>query len=211
MKSLILIVLGIVIPFWSTGQVTNPKGFVSLKILDDTLKVNANNWKRSIAFKVQNDSKAGLLVYGLSTSGFTGVPFESSQLCEIENVGLGFGLLVYDSGGAQLPLTVGIIDRFSDPPMTKSRLDSILSVNRSRVTNDLLILKSSDEKIFMKSVDLSPYELEKGTYFLQIVMYCGEYITLSVNRETIAADGKRSGADLYQGCSFSNMIRLIVE
>jgi hypothetical protein len=211
MKKLIFIVLGAMIPFWSNCQATKPKDIISLKILDDSLTVNAHNWKKSIAFKVYNDSQRDLFVYGLNTGSFRGIPFEASQLCDVEDVGLGLGLIIYDNAGVQLSLTVGIVDRFDDPPMTKSRLDSIMTSYRNSTASDFLIFKHTDEKVFVKSVDITPYELEKGTYFLQIVMYCGKRITFSVNKETIAADRKRSGANLFQGCSFSNRIRLIVE
>lgn len=211
MRRLIFIVLGLMIPFGSRCQVTSPKGFISLKILDDTLKVNGHNWKKDIAFKVCNDSQGDLLVYGFNTGRFRGIPFDASRLCDMENVGLGLGLIIYNSAGVQLSLTISITDRFSDKPMTKSRLDSITNIYRRGTTSDIVIFKRNSEKSFVKSVDVSPFELEKGTYFLQIVMYCGRQITFSVSKETIAADRKRSGADLYQGCSFSNMIRLIVE
>ena len=99
------------------------------------------------SFKVYNDSQGDLLIYGLSIAGFIEIPFEASQLCDVENVGLGLGVIIYDNAGAQLSSTVRIVDRYSDPPMTKSRLDSTLTAYRNRVAGDPLVFRRTHGKV----------------------------------------------------------------
>jgi len=211
MKTSIFILFGAMIYFRSNCQLVKPTNLISLQILDDSLKFNAENWRKNIVFKAHNESYGNLLVYGINTGGFRCIPFEVSNLCELESVGMGLGVILYDSIGRQLFPSVTITHRNRDKPMTRLRLDSTLQVYRNKVTRDTVVFRKDAERVFTKAVDITHYKLEKGTYFLQIAIYCGREITFSVSMKEIALDCKRLNAVLYQGCSFSNKIKVVVD
>lgn len=212
MTRVILFFIGllILISVNSKGQ-ESLSGFISLHISNDSLRFYHSSMKGEISFRIKNESDNSLLIYGLNRGGLGGTPYDKSKLCELDNVGLGLKVIIYNTKGDQLISSASFGPHSYDSSITKSRLDSTLSKYRLNTSSDTTILRQFDKRTFVKPIDISSFELEKGTYFLQIIMYCGSQIYFSVDKERIALDRKRLKADLYQGCTFSNKIKITVD
>ncbi len=67
--------------------------------------------------------------------------------------------------------------------MTVNRADSIMKLAYTRLLNETLVAKANSHYNFKHEIDLRPFALSKGTYYVQILYYAGKQISIFANEE----------------------------
>lgn len=184
----------------------NVLDLLTLRIDKDTLDYDSSKKSLSVPFTFCHNSKEEIIVYGLSAYPKP-VPFDLVELCEIKDTGSGIAFAVYRPDGKRENYQITIADEFNQRPVTREVLDSVFRVSSERFLKTKRVLSKNDSVSFEKEILLEDFLLEPGEYFLQIVYYSGENVFNLVN----AAEVKKSGLKLFQGCTMSNKVRFVVK
>ena len=195
------------------GQNTENTNSIFLEVLTDSLELhNIRDTSKIVNVKFSNKSNVDFLTYGLGQNRWLRTfPYNSSNACKLENVSSGFGMILYDIDGEEVFASLEIKDSFNHKPVTKQDVDSVVRKAGNRFMRDTLVLKKFSSRNFERKIDLHDYGIEKGVYFIRVIFYCGQKITFYINEGKITSDCKSLHAKLYQGCSLSNKIKLIVK
>lgn len=210
MKLIFNILLFTIVWFGVYGQSLDNTNFVTLQILNDSLHFSSKDADSEISIRFKNRSDKDILTYGLDFV-LRSVPLKADKLCDQNEVSAGLGLIVYGNKESQIFAGFSIRDNKRDKPMTKERLDSIRQNGKNQLRRDTVILKKRSDKVFAKCINLRDFCLKSGTYFVQVIYYCGRQIVYNISKEDIGSDIKKFKAELYQGCSYSNRIKVIID
>lgn len=184
---------------------------IQINILDTALVVNTVDAKIAFELQCKNKLKSTLLLYGFNGS-FGGPPAKIERLCDyIDNMSAGCALYIYDSALKKRGPKAYLRKSFHYQPMPKSRLDSIMAAQHLQYLEATEVVKGFSTMSVKIEMDLHEYELEQGTYYLQIAYFSGKEISARVEEDQIMKDMKTFDAILFQGCVLSNRVMFRVE
>jgi len=178
---------------------------VSLTIQEDSLFCNDSSCVLDISLTFTNASKENVLVYALD-GGLRLAPFDLSELCDKRNTGTGIVIGLYYPNEKQARPTIEIAHHQGQRKVTRQILDSVLYEARVDFLKSGIVLESGESKTYIKEFSLKRFMLPKGLYYLKVAYYSGDKTLEILDTDKI----KKSKAKLFQGCTFSQKIPLIV-
>ncbi|NBW39171.1 MAG: hypothetical protein EBR30_29965 [Cytophagia bacterium] len=179
-----------------------------LSITQDTISIAKDTPVVTLSLNCSNVSGKSFILYEFNGSILM-PPYEQDNFC-IKEVAAGLALFIYKESGKQKFPETYISDSIDYTPMPRERVEFLLRESRVEFAKGTCVFKPSDRRDFKKEIDLTSYQLERGTYYLQLVYFSGEYITNYVDPDQIAKDKRTHNANVYQGCIKSNQVKLTV-
>jgi hypothetical protein len=180
-----------------------------LKIHNDILKIDKINSEVILEYSVLNCSNESLIAYGINGQ-ITRTVIEENEYCN-EDVAAGVVFYLYNEANKiffpEVPL---IPDSIDYKPMPQERLEALMHQSKIEFTKNTKVFKPQQRIEFKQKVRLEDCQLEKGTYYFQILYFSGKHITNYVTSEQIAKDKRTHKAGIYQGCVKSDKVKLVV-
>ncbi|MEO8471255.1 MAG: hypothetical protein ABI477_03645 [Chryseolinea sp.] len=183
------------------GQTDSPQS-LKLTIKEETLALDSSSTILRLTLTFRNESDHDLLIYGL-TGDMQAAPLALSDLCR-PDVGTGMAIALYHKDGTQeMPMV-----NMAAFTKTKSRKmpDSVRQAGESLFISSSMVIAKGEDRSFAKEVPINDFYLEKGSYDLEVIYYCGKKISAVVDVRKVNP-GK---ALLFQGCALSRRISLII-
>jgi hypothetical protein len=185
------------------SQVSTP---LILSIDKDSLIYDDPTKPLSVPITFCNSSSDNLIVYA-----FSAVPIKTSfdlgAFCERKSTMTGIAFAVYRRDGVQENYEITISDRFDRKPATLETIDSIRKVATDHLLKTKMVLLKNERVSFVKELFLDDFKLTPGIYSLRLIYFCGEKIFKIVDPMEIS----RNGMQIFQGCTMSKKIPLIVK
>jgi hypothetical protein len=187
----------------SQKEMLNP---ISVSIQEASIRCENDCKILTINTTFRNNSDENFLMYGMR-----GMPASSTtnldMFCDLKNVGTGNAFALYDSKGNQLIPELEIFDLENQKKVTREMFDSVMQSSKTRFLESRIVFKGGSELTYRKQMGINNFSLPKGTYYIQLVYYCGQKIFDVLNRKEFTNEE----LDVFQGCIYSQKIPVIIE
>jgi hypothetical protein len=183
----------------------NYSNSISISINEDSLTCDTGSRSVALSLTFINDSQDDILTYSFGDSP-KAVSFGLSELCDTGSVGTGIAFALYYGNGNQKVPEFEIVDYFGQKRITREMLDSAIRASNVSFLKSELLVTGHEKKVFNKQISLKDFNLEKGVYYLRMIYYSGSKSLDVFDLKSI----KKSKVHLFQGCSMSSKIPLVV-
>jgi len=200
------IVFFVLCHFNALGQVSE-EALIHLKMSPDS--IFASDQKIVINYSLINESPDNVILYSFEQKPFHSVTQNVNRYCDQEKTGAGIVFFIFDEMGKWKSGQHRIGGDHSKP-MTVNRADSLIKLAYTRLLNQTLVATANSHYYFTQEIDLRPFALSKGTYYVQILYYAGKKISIFANEERQSNDEEKFNAKVYQGCVKSERVMFVV-
>lgn len=189
-------------------------GSLNLVLIDDEIKIKSFyrghlqpclSMCADIRYKVENTSSKNYLLYNFNRNLDHG-NIEDSIYCRDINES-GIVMFVYQEN-IQKMATFIISDSTNWKPW--ERIQEMLQNEYHWHKSTKLIANVGENYNYVKRVDFWAFDLVPGQYILKILYYQGG-VNPYIDQSQIERDEMKFSAEIFQGCLWSNPIKLIVE
>jgi hypothetical protein len=185
------------------AQTTASERSLLVKIEEEAVACDSSSNMVTVTMTFQNDSDHDILVYGLP-GDLQAAPLVLSELCDQDKVGTGMAIALYHEDGTQeMPMIhmagYAIQKSYKMP-------DSVRRAGETAFVQSAMVIGKHKALSVVKEVPLGDFYLEKGSYYLEVIYYCGKKISDVVNVKKL----KKGKAELFQGCALSRRIPLTI-
>jgi hypothetical protein len=190
--------------FRCAGQVTENE-IIEIRLINDSLRTFMDQSELTVSIQTESKTEKALLLYGFGNNIIR--PWKkTSEFCDLNRLGAGIALFVYDSANKNRFATIYIPKELKYKPMPKDTLESRNADLNTEYLKGTKVVQGFDSDFSDVKIDLKDFDLERGMYHLQIIYYSGRILEKAVGRSQIEKDRKNYNAELYQGCAISNKI-----
>lgn len=185
-------------------------GKVKLSIVQDSLVTTWDEPTINLDFGIKNCSNSNLILYEFNSTIIRDGLGTLAPYCDQEKTSAAVILYITDSISKPVTAIHWYVNDLRNP-MTKNRLDSIMTVHKDTYLHRAVILDAFNRECFTQEIDLQEFHLQKGQYFVQLLYFSGKRIRNFVTNDDMRKDKRRFNAEIFQGCVVSNKSVLLIK
>jgi hypothetical protein len=186
------------------------QGQNKLELVLDSVNVRSSGPEIQIRYSVTNGSESHLVLYRLGSDPIHSVTSKKARYCDPERTGAGVVFFIYNENRRWMSGIYSVHCDFTKP-MTGERLDSIMTVSNANSLAATSFLKAGESRNFEQIIDLAPFSLTKGRYYVELLYHVGYSIEHFVDDRQQSLDKRRYGGDIFFGCVSSDLVTFVVE
>jgi hypothetical protein len=183
---------------------------LEVKVLSDSLVVTKNDTEVPIKLQCRNKGKRNLLLYGILSNVLTNA--ETERLCNVDRVGGGVGLLIFNNQLLPEYTIESIPDSIDYKQIDRDSFKKQMDKAKRQFLAGTRTVEAASVLDLTIKVNIRQFKLKPGKYYLQMIYYSGKGLrdNFVVGPEQIEKDMELHNAVVYQGCATSNQIVVTV-